>query len=425
MNVRSTLLRHGPGRVVAVLTAAAVLAAVAPAASLAQTAPSGPAPATLPSGPPAPASFAGDLTRIYDEATSVPPPPGSPTSPAMSSDAFHQTVASLTTDQLNLIYASNPTAWPQVISAVDAYAQSVAPIAAQAAATTGGPKPSAAPARPAEAGSPAPPVLFTPTPCPLLAAAGVGGAYQEIYSLNVAKGAVETSADLLETFAVGDGGDALLAAIAAVGPTMPIAVATILGFLLTEEGLSLVAAVLHSVADALEIPIDVVEFLLHRSIDSCQYDNGVAVVPVIDANAVATQNNVNVSYRTSQQNFRLDQAINKLLDDRTAGIITQLNTAQASLDQALRHSIEEALAGGNTTSIVSYELPASLGGYLDATPIGVQAIVTSTLSMMQTAKQPISPQASKNLTLANQALAAGQYKQAFVYYQTAYGLLVR
>jgi hypothetical protein len=47
------------------------------------------------------------------------------------------------------------------------------------------------------------------------------------------------------------------------------------------------------------------------------------------------------------------------------------------------------------------------------------------MATMQAAKQTISPSAGKNLTAANNALAAGQYKQAFAYYQTTYGLLVR
>jgi hypothetical protein len=407
-------------RVVGVLTAAALVAAVSPVAappSLAQTAPSGPV---------APAGFANDLTRIYDEATSVPPPPGVTWSAPGSADDVHQKIASLTQDQLNAIYATNPTGWPGVLSAVDAYAQGVAPSAGQTAAqpATGPPKPPS-PAPAADGGTPPPPVVFTPTPCPGLAFPAQGGAYQELYSLNVAKGAVALVGEELETAAEAKAGDALIATFGEAF-TVPLAeIATVTAFLLSEEGLSIAATVIDAVADAMELPIDVVEFLLHRAIDSCQYDNSVGEVPFVDTNEVATQNNVNASYGLGQKNFKLDQAINQLLDDRTQKIVGQLNTAQVSLDQNLKHSIELALSGGNATTIVSYELPASLGGYLDSTPIGVQAIVTSTMSLMQSANQPISPQAGKNLTLANQALAAGQYKQAFVYYQTAYGLLVR
>src|SRR3954447_19653985 len=114
-----------------------------------------------------------------------------------------------------------------------------------------------------------------------------------------------------------------------------------------------------------------------------------------------------------------------MLDTRTQTIVNQLNVAQATIDQDLRHHIELALAGGNSAAIVSYELPASLGGYIDATPIGVQVIVTSALTSMQAAKQSVSPSAAKNLVLANNLLASGQYKQAFAMYQSTYVLIVR
>jgi hypothetical protein len=420
MALRMRLPRR-PGRIVIVLTAAAMVAAVSPAAapaSLAQTAPSSPAPLN---GPPAPASFAGDLMRIYDEITAAPPPPGVTSNPTVPNDLFHQAVSTMTPDQLNRIYDTTPTGWSQVISTIDAYAQGVAPNAAQVAAQPASTPPVPPAARPAaEGGAPAPPLVFAPTPCPGLAFPAHGGAYQQLYSLEVARSTVELSASELETIAVG-----LDALLEGETPELPEDFLLVVGTIIGKTVADVTAAVLDAVADAMELPIDTIEFLLHRAIDSCQYDNSVGEVPYVDANEVATQNNVNASYGLGQKNFKLDQAINQLLDDRTQKIVGQLNTAQASLDQNLKHSIELALSGGNPTTIVSYELPASLGGYLNSTPIGVQAIVTSALSAMQTANQPVSPQASKNLVLANNALAAGQFKQAFVYYQTTYGLVVR
>lgn len=416
-----TQLFHRPGRVTAVLTAAALLAVVSPAAtprSLAQTAPSDPTPS---SGPPAPAGFAADLTRIFEEATAVPPPPGSDAqAPPMSGADFHQNVGNLTQDQLNAIYNTNPSAWPQVISTVDAYSSTVSAIAAGAAAQPAGAPPASPNASPGDLG---PPVLFTPVPCPLLALGGPGGGFYQIYALQIAQQAVQLSSDLLGATAAGLAGDALIEALSAV--VVPPEVATVAGTLLSRQAIGLASAILATVASAIAIPIDVIQFLLNRAIGSCQYDNATAEVPVIDANAVAAHHNVDAAYELSQQNLTTDKAIDQLLDTRTQTIVNQLNTAQASLDQALRHSIEQALAGGNTTTIVSYQLPASLGGYLDSTPVGVQAIVTSTLAMMQAAKQSIAPSAPDNLANGNKALAAGQYKQAFSYYQTAYGLLTR
>jgi hypothetical protein len=420
-------------RALTVVTATAILTASCPSvagATIADTPPPPPPASPVPAGPPAPPSFAGDLMRIFDEATSVPPPPGvASKAPAVSTNTFHQKVAHLTTRELRQMYDANSNAWPQIIATIDTYAQSVAPIAAAAAAA---PIAARRPVKPAArqaasaAGAPDPPVIFEPTACPLLAFADVGGAYQEIYAIQVAQGGLNLADELLETAAEGDVGVILLEAVAGeAGITAPIAVATILGTVVSEIGLSVAAVVLGILAATLEIPLDVIHFLLNRSIASCQYDNATAEVPVIDGNAIGAQTNVNASYRVGQQNYQADQAINQLLDARTQTIISQLNNAQTSLDLDLRHNIEEALAGGGNTTIVAYQLPSSLGGYLDATPIGVQAIVTTTLAMMNTAKQPIGHDATDDLLRANHALATGQYKQAFTYYQAAYGQLVR
>jgi hypothetical protein len=413
----STALLHRSRRLVVLLTAAAFVAAVSPVAQrgLAQTATTDPNDPSAFNGPPAPDSFAGDLTRIYDEATAVPVSPGTTSTAPLSSADFHQVVSILTPDQLARMYDANPTAWPEIISTIDSYAQGIAANPA--------PAPQAAPAT--EGGAQVSPEIFQPAPCPGLAFAARGGAFHERYALEVSRTQVELAASQLETVSVGlePIQEALLALD--LGPVDAALVKAVLGSELIEKALSLAAAILSAVADGIEIPIDVITWRLHQSIDSCQYDNGIDIVPAIDANEVATQHNVNASYDVAKKNFQLDQTINQLVDTRTQTIINQLNTAQTSLDQDLRHNIELALSGGNATTIVTYELPASLGGFLDATPIGVQAIVTNTMSLMRGANQPISPQAAKNLTLANNALAAGQYKQAFVYYQQTYGLLVR
>ena len=412
-----TPLPHRPRRLVVLLTAAALVAAVSPVAQrgLAQTATTDPNDPSAFNGPPAPDSFAGDLARIYDEATAVPAPPDTTSTAPLSSADFHQVVSILTPDQLARMYDANPTAWPQIISTIDSYAQGMA--------ANPSPAPQAAPATAGSAqGSPE---IFQPAPCPGLAFAAQGGAFHERYALEVSRGQVELAASQLETVSVGLEPIAEALAALDLGPLDAALVKAILTAQLTEKALDLAAAILSAIADGIEIPIDVITWRLHQAIDSCQYDNGTAIVPAIDANEVATQQNANASYDVGKKNFQLDQTISQLVDSRTQTIINQLNTAQTSLDQGLRHNIELALSGGNVTTIVAYELPSSLGGYLDATPIGVQAIVTNTMSLMQAANQAISPQASKNLTLANNALAAGQYKQAFVYYQQTYGLLVR
>jgi hypothetical protein len=95
-----------------------------------------------------------------------------------------------------------------------------------------------------------------------------------------------------------------------------------------------------------------------------------------------------------------------------------LQTAQQSLDTQLNQRIESALAGVDPAA--AFEIPASAGGYLDATPIGVKQIVTNALTAMLANGQPVASTAHRDLALATDALTAKQYKKAFHYYQMAY-----
>lgn len=94
---------------------------------------------------------------------------------------------------------------------------------------------------------------------------------------------------------------------------------------------------------------------------------------------------------------------------------------------ALRVAIETALANANSsaTPVGVLQLPASAGGYLDAQPVGVKQIVTDILEGMKATNQSFNAGGVKYLNSANDALAAGQYKQAWLDYATAYGFLTR
>jgi hypothetical protein len=111
------------------------------------------------------------------------------------------------------------------------------------------------------------------------------------------------------------------------------------------------------------------------------------------------------------------------VDTNNAGLQNSVNTAQAALDAALRQHIEAALTSGRPD--VDFELPASAGGYLDATPIGVQQIVTDALAALRANGQPVDVAAPRYLTLANNALTAQHYKAAYHYYQLAYQAITR
>lgn len=111
-------------------------------------------------------------------------------------------------------------------------------------------------------------------------------------------------------------------------------------------------------------------------------------------------------------------ALNALVDTRTTTIINQN-------DLALKVSIQQALVEPGPTSIATFELPTSVGGYLDAPPIGVKTVVTDTLTKMQATGQPVGGDAVKALADANTALTAKNYKDAYRLYQKAYQSMVK
>lgn len=360
------------------------------------------------SGPPAPAGFADTVKRIYATAASYAGLPGKgvngqvlTTAAPMGTDAFNHLIDSLTPAELNQLYDYKPDAWPRVDAALGAYTQKVSPSALATrigdayAAVASLPSTSTAPVPALAPGgsdyNPSEPEGFTPANCPSLDF-GADDGYDLLFAL-------EEAHDIAE-----------IPAQPAYGAPNSIVAGVI--------------AALISLAYALEIPPQTVEMLILIG-TFCTTGDSEAEKDVINHNLVNLDNTSIALLALDNQVQTLEGQINQLLDTRTQTIVTRLNTAQASLDKAQQQAIEEALEGGGATIIASYELPASLGGYLDSTPIGVKAIVTNAMTSLQQAKQPINPTATSSLTSANNALAAGQYKQAFTYYQAAYQALAK
>lgn len=128
-------------------------------------------------------------------------------------------------------------------------------------------------------------------------------------------------------------------------------------------------------------------------------------------------NTDNSAYQTYQQLTGVAGTANEI-DTNLANLINQ-DTSQ--FRQQLTLSIQQALsAATGTVPMAAMELPSSLGGYLDSSPVGVAEVVTNAIQAMQTAGQPMNPQAKTDETLGEEAFAAGQYKQAFDYYRLAY-----
>ncbi len=128
-------------------------------------------------------------------------------------------------------------------------------------------------------------------------------------------------------------------------------------------------------------------------------------------------NTDNTAYQTFQQLTQVAGTANEI--DTNLANLTNQDTSQ--FRQQLTLSIEQALAEPSSTPpMAQMELPASSGGYLDSSPVGVNAVVTQTIQAMLAAGQPVNPQASRDETLAEDALGSGQYKLAFDYFRLAY-----
>jgi hypothetical protein len=361
------------------------------AAILAQVAP--------PSGPPAPPGFAETLKRIYGQAVSYAGLPGKGvdgkplvTAAPMSTAAFAELVGGLTPDQLAQLYDRGPDEWARIDAAVGTYTEKAPPSAvaskiAEAYAATPRPNPTAAPALAGAAAdfTPAEPESYTDANCPIVILGPDDG-----YALMFGYYAAAHIASILAQPAY---------AFEAVTYT--------------------IVAVLMTVASALKIPAMTIELLINSG-TFCFTNNQVDELYVMNRNAVALNDTSIALLALDEQIKTLKGQVKQLLETRTDAVVSKLNTAQASLDKAQRHAIEKSLQGGLPTAVASYELPASLGGYLDSTPIGVKAIVTDAIDSLKRANQSVNPTAEKHFSQGNTALDAGQYKQAFFYYQSAY-----
>jgi hypothetical protein len=102
----------------------------------------------------------------------------------------------------------------------------------------------------------------------------------------------------------------------------------------------------------------------------------------------------------------------------------QVHVVEASLSEELTTEIQQALALSTTAPAdVYFELPAAVGGNLDSTPVGVQAVATTAYNAAKQAGLPVNATATSDLTAANQALGARNYKTAWKDYQASYQAL--
>jgi hypothetical protein len=148
-------------------------------------------------------------------------------------------------------------------------------------------------------------------------------------------------------------------------------------------------------------------------VNDCVGDNAYVRTANIDATTVNT--------------FKLEQQNERTLASTEASVNTlhdQLHVVQQTVDAQLTIDIRRALSQPTTAPRnVAYELPTTVGGNLDSTPIGVKAIVTGAYNAAKQAGLAVNATATNNLTAANAALTAKNYRTAWQDFQAAYQAL--
>lgn len=165
----------------------------------------------------------------------------------------------------------------------------------------------------------------------------------------------------------------------------------------------------QALAQASQLVVDTFNFLA-----AANNDCGAAQTIGLAANIDNTTVNI----------YDLSQLIEGTIGSITNGVDTisgQVSTVQQTLDDELTLAIEQALtAPMSAVPNLAYELPATVGGNLDSTPVGVQSVVASAISHLQAAGEPVNPAAAVDLQQADQALAVGQYALAYTSFHQAY-----
>lgn len=124
---------------------------------------------------------------------------------------------------------------------------------------------------------------------------------------------------------------------------------------------------------------------------------------------------------STYQTYQLLASVAATANTADQNLASLINQNAANYELQLQGIIEQALAKPVANApMVSLELPASIGGYLDSTPVGVQEVVTTEITNLEQAGQLSNPQAQRDLGLADQAYSAGEYKQSFQYFRLAY-----
>lgn len=207
-----------------------------------------------------------------------------------------------------------------------------------------------------------------------------------------------------DQFAIGEGIAAALAIFNILGAGNPLFDLPIVGPAI-QTGFAVADAVVAVILAALQIAHDVLT-----------WEQGVAG----DCLAVDIQLLSNDEDNNAYQDFELLTGVAATTNEIDTNIVTLTNQESAEQTKVITLSIEEALSAPlSSIPQADMELPATDGGYLDATP-GVQEVVVNAISALSNEGQLSSNTATRDLGLAEQAQTSGEFKLAFTYYQMAY-----
>lgn len=202
--------------------------------------------------------------------------------------------------------------------------------------------------------------------------------------------------------------------------TLTVAIATDLA---ADVPASIVVSILGegtSIPDPAKYILEAIQLAATITLDTFNYLQAVAAGCANQVEAGFLGNIDNTTVNT----FKLLTTMEGTLDNVEGSVDTigaNLGILQETLVDQLTLAVEQALTAP-VTSVpnIAFELPAADGGNLDSTPVGVQQVVTQAITALQAAGNPVNAAAARDLAMANDALASGQYASAYADYHSAY-----
>lgn len=175
-----------------------------------------------------------------------------------------------------------------------------------------------------------------------------------------------------------------------------------------------------TIPDPAKFIAEAIQLAATVTLDTFDYLQAVAATCAA-ANVAGVTANID---NTTVNVYDLLSAMESTLDDVENSVNTvgqQVSVAQQTVDDELTLAIEQALtAPTGSPPNAAYELPASLGGNLNSTPIGVQEVVTTVLAEAKRAGLPINAAATGDLASADADLSAGNDAGAYAAFAAAY-----